>query len=272
MLGLLGMVGLTLGSGFWVGRWTRIRVERLVLPVHTPIRIAVLTDTHLTDDADVRHLRQVLEQVRAYQPDLIVIVGDVVNSRSGLPFIRKGFNGIDASLGVYAVLGNHDHWAGGVEVQRELESLGIVVLMNESRPLRKGQTRLVLAGIDDLYTGNPDWERTFRSVSSRRGEVVVLLSHNPDAALSPYGRRAHLILSGHTHGGQIWAPPGFHRLAKRLLGRSFLPQTGFGIQHPYGLARVGNTWVYVSSGVTPGRSVPRWFTRPEAVIIECIPH
>ncbi|CUU34817.1 hypothetical protein GXSOP10_1195 [Armatimonadetes bacterium GXS] len=271
MLGLLGVLTAITGTGLGVGRWTRIRVETLPLPVQTPVRIAVLTDTHLVDDLSVRHLQSVLQQVYAHQPDLIVIVGDVVSSRKDLPYIRKGFKGIRAPLGVYAVLGNHDHWSGGEAVRRELEALGITVLMNESRTLRKGEAEFILAGIDDLYTGNPNWERTFRAIPPNPKQAVILLSHNPDAALSPYRNRAHLILSGHTHAGQIWVPPGFHRLAKRLLGRSFLPQTEYGITHPYGLKREGKTWVYVSSGVTLGRSVPRWFTRPEAVIIECTP-
>ena len=131
MLGLLGVLTAITGTGLGVGRWTRIRVETLPLPVETPIRIAVLTDTHLVDDLSVRHLQSVLQQVYAHQPDLIVIVGDVVSSRKDLPYIRKGFKGIRAPLGVYAVLGNHDHWSGGEAVRRELEALGITVLSEE---------------------------------------------------------------------------------------------------------------------------------------------
>ncbi|BCW95132.1 MAG: metallophosphoesterase [Fimbriimonadales bacterium] len=266
----LSSVALVL-AGFAVGRWTRTRWVSVPAPVAEPIRIAVLGDFHLVDETSLRHARACLQTAMAQQPDVILLVGDYVHSRPGLPYLTRALEGVRAPLGVYAVLGNHDHWAGRDAVIRALREAGVVVLCEESRTLRKGDARLTLIGIDDLWSRSPNWERAFRSAPSRPDHPVILLSHNPDAALSPYRDRTTLIVAGHTHAGQVWAPTTAHRAMQRLFGRSYIPKTRYGTAHPYGLYQEGDTFVYITSGVTHGRSVPRWYTRPEVSIIELTP-
>lgn len=96
--------------------------------------------------------------------------------------------------------------------------------------------------------------------------LVFLLSHNPDAAIAPYRERADLILSGHTHGGQIWLP--LARVLARVFDLALIPHSEYGSRYPHGLRREGNTWVYVTKGVTAGSRLPRWFNSREVVIIE----
>ncbi len=266
----LSSVALVL-AGFAVGRWTRTRWVAVPAPVAEPIRIAVLGDFHLVDETSLRHARACLQTAMAQQPDVILLVGDYVHSRHGLPYLTRALAGVRAPLGVYAVLGNHDHWAGRDAVTRALQDSGVVVLCEESRTVRKGDTRLTLIGIDDLWSRVPNWERAFRGAPSRPDHPVILLSHNPDAALSPYRDRTTLIVAGHTHAGQVWAPATAHRAMQRLFGRSYIPKTRYGTAHPYGLYQEGDTFVYITSGVTHGRAVPRWYTRPEVSIIELTP-
>lgn len=268
-IGLTGL--LVLLGGFVVGRWTRVRFLTLPAPVREPLCIAVLGDFHLTDEASMRHARACLQRALEEKPDLILLVGDYVHTRRGLPYLKRALAGVHAPLGVYAVLGNHDHWAGADAVARTLEQVGVRVLCEENLTVRKNRTTLTLVGIDDLLCKKPNWARAFRGVPAKPTHPVILLSHNPDAVLNPYRDRALLIVAGHTHAGQIWMPAAAHRVAQRLFGRSYIPKTQYGTSHPYGLYREGNTWVYITSGVTHGRAVPRWYTRPELSIIELVP-
>jgi predicted MPP superfamily phosphohydrolase len=102
--GLAGVV-LVLAE-FAVGRWARVRWVTVAVPVAEPVRIAVLGDFHLVDEASLRHARACLETAMAQQPDMILLVGDYVHTHHGLPYLRRALQGIRAPLGVYAVLGN----------------------------------------------------------------------------------------------------------------------------------------------------------------------
>lgn len=268
--GLTGL--LLLLGGFVVGRWTRVRSLQISAPVQTPVRLAVLGDFHLTDEASLQHARACLQRALAEKPDVILLLGDYVHTHHGLPYLRRALEGVRAPLGVYAVLGNHDHWAGANAVAQALQESGVRVLREENLTLRKGDTKLTLVGIDDLLCKKPDWAKAFRGIPERQHHPVILLSHNPDAALSPYRDRVTLILAGHTHAGQVWMPATAHRAAQKLFGRSYIPKTTYGTSHPYGLYRENKTWVYITSGVTHGRSVPRWYTRPEVCLVELVPH
>ncbi|MDT7960430.1 MAG: metallophosphoesterase [Armatimonadota bacterium] len=93
-------------AGFAVGRWARVRWVTVPAPVAEPVRIAVLGDFHLVDEASLRHARACLETAMAQQPDMILLVGDYVHTHHGLPYLRRALQGIRAPLGVYAVLGN----------------------------------------------------------------------------------------------------------------------------------------------------------------------
>jgi len=268
-LGLLGVALILVG--FAVGRWTRVRWVSIPAPVVEPVRIAVLGDFHLVDEASLRHARACLETAMAQQPDVILLVGDYVHTHHGLPYLRRALQGVRAPLGVYAVLGNHDHWSGKDAVIRALQESGVVVLCEENLTVRKGDTRLTLVGVYDLLCQKPRWERAFRGVPAVPDHPVILLSHNPDAVLSPYRDRTTLIVSGRTHAGQVWAPTTAHRAMQRLFGRSYIPKTRYGTAHPYGLYQEGDTYIYITSGVTHGRAIPRWYTRPEVSIIELTP-
>jgi len=254
-------------AGFFVGRWTKVTSISVSLGVPTPLRFVVLSDIHVgAKGFGVAQTQRCLKMAMAHQPDAILLLGDFVVGRSGIPYLAKALAGIQAPLGVYAVLGNHDHWADASRIAAILRHLGIHLLVNESVLLRKGKTQVVLVGIDDLWAGRPNWRRAFADVP--KGVPTILLSHNPDAALHQMGKRANLILAGHTHGGHIWVPDPLRYLFRHWLGRKFIPATEFGWRYPHGLRQRGATFVFVTSGVTLGRTPPRWFTRPEVLVVE----
>jgi hypothetical protein len=167
---------------------------------------------------------------------------------------------------VYAVQGNHEHWTDAKAVRRELEADGIRMLVNENVRLRKGKTQLALVAIDDLWAGRADWSAAYRGLPEHT--PVVLVSHNPDAALHGEGQRAALIVSGHTHGGLVGPARPLLRWINRVTGHGLPPGTSYGRSHLSGLFREPWGWVYVTSGVTPGFDPPRWFMRPEVAVLE----
>jgi predicted MPP superfamily phosphohydrolase len=253
-------------AGFWWGE--RIEVVRIHLPpaaTNQSFRFAVLSDIHIgANGHGMSRWKRAMAMVNREQPDAILLLGDYVTSHKGIPALDDALKGIHAPLGVYAVLGNHDHWAGSEAVAEALGRHGIEVLNNRAVCLRKAQDEVWLVGIDDLWSGKPDWQRAFRG--GQPGAKVILLSHNPDAALAPQREKASLILSGHTHGGHIWLPLVW--LLSRAAGFSLIPHTKYGSRYPHGLRREQATWVYVTKGVTAGNRLPRWFNAREVVIVE----
>jgi hypothetical protein len=217
-LGVMGMVVL-IGVA-WGYAGTRRLVVR-PLDVSFPelprglegMRIVQLSDLHVGPHTSRRHLARIAEAVRSAEPDLIVLTGDQVDdyARDVEP-LGRALGGLGAPLGVVAVAGNHDVYAGWAPVRRGMERLGWRVLVNEAVPLERNGARFWVAGTGDPAGGSrpgdspvaPDLRRTMAAVPTDAFSVV--LAHNP--ALWPGLRQlgADLTLSGHTHHGQLSVP------------------------------------------------------------------
>lgn len=172
-----------------------------------PVRVALLADIHgQGPDLSPERMARIAAQVNAQKPDLILIAGDFSGDRTlrtrlySEAEIAASLKGLEAPLGVYAVLGNHDHWRDGPAMRRAVEAMGIPVLANQA--VRAGP--LTLAGADDIHTDNADVSALARTAAALPGPTVVL-SHSPDLApiLPP---QFGLVLAGHTHCGQIVLP------------------------------------------------------------------
>ncbi len=172
------------------------------------LRVMQISDIHVGLFVAESELRRAFELMQAARPDVIVMTGDLVDHDIRYApllgrFARK-LEGI-ARHGVYAIAGNHDHYAGVKTVYQVLQEAGVDVLHNRHVRLGDGRNSFVLAGVDDVaakqYGGEgPDLVRAFEGATPDLARV--LLSHNP----SFYPRAsasADLVLSGHTHGGQI---------------------------------------------------------------------
>jgi predicted MPP superfamily phosphohydrolase len=165
--------------------------------------IVALSDLHVGTAPGPSWLEACVEQVNALRPDVVVLVGDVVEghgvAEADLPPI---FRRLAARLGVWAVTGNHD--AHGEESLRLLGDGGVRVLLDEWAELRPG---LVLAGVRDPGRSQSPGAsgRLERSLAGRpAGAATVLLSHRPQRVDDAAGLGVGLMLCGHTHGGQIW--------------------------------------------------------------------
>lgn len=266
----------------WIGtNWARVsygfRVEptwlelnHFEIPVQglpaefTGLRIVQLTDFHCSRQVGVSYLQEAVALAQFQQADVAVLTGD---------FIHKGYQYIDrmaevlgqlkAPLGVYAVLGNHDFSvrnALGIRRHRQLHQAvadalaarGIVVLRNQTVQLQRGNGGLYLAGVDDLWSRCCDLERTFADLEPDRPRIV--LAHNPQTIDWLDGRRCDLMLSGHTHGGQVnWPGLGRPMLSKRAK------------RFAAGLYQHNGSYIYVNKGVGFGFRF-RFGVRPEVAV------
>ena len=183
-------------------------------------------------------LKEVVDRVNTLNPDLIVITGDLVDgSTDKLLGEISSIKDLKAEMGVYFVTGNHEYYSGVLKWAYEIEKLGIKVLNNETVKINRGNDFIYLSGVTDHEAKRfgkehaADFKKTFSGL--QEGKKKILLAHQPIAVkeASEYG--VDLVLSGHTHGGQIWP---FNYLVY--------------LQQPYlkGLYKFNNTKLYVTQG------------------------
>jgi len=179
-----------------------------------------ITDLHLGELLGRQWLEARVDQVQALHPDIILMTGDLLNEvdlvEPMLPVLRR----LHAPLGVYAVTGNHEFYAGLEPSVRLFEEAGFRVLRNTAVEAKPG---LVLAGVDDLTAGrqfNLPNQAIERALVGRPPGATIFLSHSPWGGDRAAKLGAGLMLSGHTHGGQIWPFTYFVRLVyPHVLGR-----------------------------------------------------
>jgi uncharacterized protein len=195
----------------------RIRVRRFAGPsayvgAVSHLRIAHLTDLHVGRVTPYRVQRHAAALSNAEKPDLVVITGDFVcHSQLYLDQLTALMREFTAP--VLAVLGNHDYWAGAGEVRHALARGGAEVLSNQHTTLTLRHQKLQVVGLDDAYTGHA---RRDEAVKGLRKDLPILgLSHIAEEADGLWRHDVPLVLSGHTHGGQVT----FARLHELAVGR-----------------------------------------------------
>jgi predicted MPP superfamily phosphohydrolase len=198
---------------------TRHEVKLSGLPADRDgMQLVAVSDLHLGRLLGERWLRKRIAQVGALSPDVIVAVGDVVDGNAKqLESLADALAELDAPLGVWAVSGNHEFYEGIDTSLDLLRSAGWQVLRDEWAVVTPG---LVFAGVDD-WTGRPRWSTTAHpladALDDRPEGAAVLLSHSPMFAGEAADRGAQLMISGHTHAGQIWPFNYLVRLRYRLV-------------------------------------------------------
>lgn len=279
MLWILGIAALVAGGLVLALRAARnalfnhaaLDVTELELPVEElppaleGYTIAVLSDLHqLPHPAFDRMLRRACDVVREARPHLIALLGDYgasfKHARALNATLYQGartvagthLRRLEAPDGLVAVLGNHDYYADARATAAWLRSLGVTVLVGETLVIRRGDAELQVHGMDDALEGTPAAPDSSGSAVPR-----IVLSHVPDGVQLLGGARADLVLSGHTHGGQIvlpWygAPLRLSRVCSRRTASGWVPNA--------------HAPLYVTRGV--GAQIPlRLRCPPEVVIV-----
>lgn len=216
--GVFAAGGLALYAGEFERHWIDVHyvdIRLTNLPeAFRGFRIAHIADFHYGEYSEPTFIRSVVRAVNALRPDLIALTGDFVSSGPMAKRISIDFAYHCADLLAklecpqkYAVMGNHDVLVSRVDLTDALVSKGIPVLHNHAIPIEKEGTRLWLAGVADVSTGN----EANLSAAIPRGrlaaaEPLILMAHEPDYADQVIGSGVDLMLSGHTHGGQVRIP------------------------------------------------------------------
>lgn len=219
-------------------------------------RITQLTDVHHSRIVGLDEIRRVVNLAQSTKPDLIALTGDYTTTyRRFIEPCAEALGNLQAPEGVWAVLGNHDHYTDHELTTRSLERNHIPVLNNANTTLRRGSDSLQLAGIDDWSWAQGDWDRAFHALD--RNRPTVLLSHQPSVLDLPETQHVSLILSGHTHGGQVTFP--FIGAPARLATKD--------LKYAHGLFRRGDTQLFVSSGTGVIGLPVRLGARPEVAVL-----
>jgi hypothetical protein len=220
------------------------------------LRLGHLTDFHLGKECHRNFIRYAIEKLLEASPDLIAITGDFVNFSRYLDECFGALADVHPPLGVYAVRGNHDYWVGGDRIGKRITDLGFTLLDNKTVEVEKEGARILLSGIESRWNkaGTP-----LDYIPLRDERLEIVLSHTPDEFPRVAKRNPHLVLSGHTHGGQICLP---------FFGPVVVP-SDYGRRYASGVFKRGGSLLYVSRGV--GCYPPfRTLCDPEITVFEFV--
>ena len=219
-------------------------------------RITQLTDIHHSRILGIDEVRRVVSLAQQTKPDMFVLTGDYSTTyRRYIEPCAEALSALSAPEGVWAVLGNHDHYTDPELTTRALQRHHIAVLNNAHTALQRGSDSLQLSGIDDWSWNATDWPRAFSGLKTNA--PTILLSHQPTVLDFDQTKDVSLILSGHTHGGQLKFP---------FLGApaSLFTQD---LRYARGLYQRGETQLYVSTGTGVIGLPLRFGVRPEIAVL-----
>lgn len=217
-------------------------------------RIVQLSDIHHSPFTSLEHINRTVEIANALAPDMFVLTGDFVSHETEyIAPMADAMSNLVSEFGSFACLGNHDHWTDAELVTDLLRGEGIRVLNNEGFRFRARGASFWLAGVDDLMVGKTDVRAAMRG--SIETEMKLLLAHNPATVRRAARWSVDLMLSGHTHGGQVKIRDD----EKRILPRRKMSS---------GLHRRRDTQVYVTRGIGTVVVPYRYQCPPEISLIE----
>lgn len=253
-MGLATLITLAIvfGLAFW-GGFSSPKVKHI--PVQIPgaprLKLALLADTHLGMGVSLARFDKVLQKIEAENPDALLVLGDIFEYGPHRERYAKRLAQVKTPLGSYGVLGNHEYYVGYGDSKDFFNQGGITLLENTFTTLPNG---VQIAGLKDIKTARVTAKEveTFLNTLDKN-KPTILLSHTPLYAEVAAACGADLMLSGHTHNGQLWP---FNYLVKLQFPRI------------YGLYKVGEMPFYITSGVFYWGVPLRFLSPAEIVIVE----
>ncbi len=236
----------------------KIPIPNLPLSFHG-FTLAHLTDVHLGALVSPSFVEEIVHRANRLNTDIIVCTGDYVHQRNTIEEIDKVWpvlSKLTARYGVYSVLGNHDHWADTARSLYWLERSGQNI-RHQCKPIYKGRERILLGGTGDFWEDELKINEAFSN--SDQDDCKILLSHNPDSVDTDFQTPLSLVLSGHTHGGQVVLP---------LLGAPRLPVENKA--YSSGLISTPKTPLFISRGIGWSTLPVRFNCYPEIAVLELV--
>lgn len=281
--GLRGLAAFGVAKGFYNTNASQVLLNKVdvrikALPAaFNGFTIGLLSDLHSSFIVSKDLITSAAGLLMKQRPDLIALTGDFVTGstkflsgsagefkQENLSKCVDALSGIKARFGVYGVLGNHDFWSGKEAVRaittQFTKNLGVVWLRNRAVEIEKGAASISLLGVDDYWEAGSSLPDACKGLGKE--DVRILLSHNPDIneEIELSKERIDLVLSGHTHGGQIVVP---------FIGQPIMPSK-FGQKYRIGLVRDGGRQTFVTTGVGHLLFPIRLNCPPEAALIRLV--
>jgi len=231
-----------------------------------PIKIAFLTDLHVGYYLKDNFVNLVVEKTLAEKPDLVLLGGDLISGSEKNAKYLSPLEKLSKTIPTYAATGNHEYNLGKFngksyndktkEMRNLFQKINITFLDNANTTLEINGQKIFIAGLLDIWTGKADLASANTNMPD--DDLKVLLCHNPDIILNSQSNNYDLILSGHTHAGQIRLP---------YIGSLARIPTVIGSNYEHGLYKYGKAYLFVSSGLGESGVRARLFDPPEIVIL-----
>ena len=259
-----GAAALLASYPVWIERHL-VQVNHYRIPVpllpsaFNGFRIAHLTDLHCGRFVSPSFIEGVIAKANRLKPDMIVCTGDYVlgeNTTREIDTVWPILSTLRAKYGVYSVLGNHDHWA---DTEKSLEWLNRSGqdIRHTCKPITKGKERIIIGGAGDYWEDRLKIDACFSA--SDENDCRILLSHNPDSIDTAFKTPLSLILSGHTHGGQVSIP---------FFGPPVLPVRNK--RYTSGLIETEKGNLFISRGIGCAIYPIRFNCYPEIAVLELL--
>ncbi|WP_038165797.1 metallophosphoesterase [Verrucomicrobium sp. BvORR106] len=267
---LLAAPSMIMGGGATYGYSSLIERHRVTVDRHdlrlalgsrapAKFRAVSLTDFHFDPLFEEEYLAEVVRRTNALKPDIIMLTGDYISATSH-KFEEFGqvVGGFQSTCGVFACLGNHDHWHQPSRIQNILVKQGIDVLVNRHTRVPCAGGEVVLTGLQSVWGGRPNW--AVASQGLKPDDRTLMLVHEPDYASHLAGEKQIVFqASGHTHGGQI-----------RLPGIGALRLPSWGVKFQAGFYDVDNIKLYVNRGIGTIQYHVRFLCPPEIACFDVV--
>jgi predicted MPP superfamily phosphohydrolase len=237
-----------------------------LLEEQSVIKIVLISDLHSTIFGKDQSV--LIDMIKEIEPDLIFLTGDIIDDVVPVTGTRLLLSGISGMAPIYYVTGNHEYRSHNIqEIREELVSRRVIILSDSYVKVEINNNEIIIAGIDDpdkkryetpAYNQDESMEEAFRELDNTP-LFKILLAHRPER-IEKYKRYSFdLVLSGHTHGGQVRFPP--------LINGLYAPHQGLFPKYAGGIYTHGNLTHVVSRGLSISPWFPRIFNPPELVVI-----
>jgi len=237
--------------------------KRLVIPrlpsSHEGLKIAHISDLHMTGHIGPKWYEIIAEQVNQLQAEAIVITGDIVEKEACWPWLADSLGKLRAKHGVYFILGNHDFYIDAEHTRQLLQDQGLICLSGRSIETEWDGAPVMLTGNERPWGPHATDFSIAQPKNSERLPLKLALLHTPDRFAWACEQSADLALAGHTHGGQLRFP---------LLGPIVCPSR-YGTRYACGVFQRGDTVMHVTRGIS-GKTPLRWRCPPEIALLELV--
>ena len=256
-IGVLGIYASFIERNLLVSKDYHIEINK---ECNEEITVVQFSDTQLGEYYTMEQLKKAVKTINKANADIVVFTGDLIDNASKYEDIDKISNvlaDINCTIGKYAIYGNHDYGGGAVRYYEDImDKAGFTVLKNESTMVEVNKKNIRICGGDDALMGNFDAIETMEGI--RESDMNLLLIHEPDLVEHFEGYPMDLVLSGHSHGGQVYIPF-YGPIKKNILSEKY----NRGI---YNLSNDYDTQLYVNTGLGNTKVPYRFLTIPEIAV------